>query len=273
VHQISGFAGRYAATGDPIPQRRRTMSCTYAERESARTRAFESVWKHELDAVFADVARYYDRANVFATLGWLDYLRSRFLSTVAVKPNDKILDVCAGTNVIGIDLLRREPSLRIYAIDRSRAMQEAGREAARSHGFDINASIEDVHRLPFPDNSFDAVTLQWATRHLRVIEVFSEIHRVLKPGGYFYHCDMLRPANKLVENAYCLYLTVCVSLISRAFGSGAAALRCRRYFTEAIRMFYSTEELSKLMTELGYVDVVGKSVLFGTVGFHKARKA
>ena len=78
----------------------------------------------------------------------------------------------------------------------------------------------------------------------------------------------LRPANELIENAYCLYLKVCVSVISRAFRSDAAALRCRRYFTDAIRMFCSTEELSRLLTELGYADVVGKSVLLGTVAFH-----
>ena len=245
----------------------------YAERETARFRAFESIWKHELDAVFADVAPYYDRANVFATLGVLDWLRSRFLATVDVRPDDRVLDVCAGTNVIGIDLLKREPTLRVSAIDKSAAMQETGRLVARRLGLEIDSHIGDVHRLPFPDNTFDAVTLQWATRHLRVIDVFSEIRRVLKPGGWFYHCDMLRPANKLVEHAYCLYLTACVALISRAFGSGAAARRCRRYFTDAIRMFYSTEELSNLMVELGFENVVGESVLLGTVGFHKARKA
>ncbi len=245
----------------------------YAERETARFRAFEFIWTHELDAVFADVAPYYDRANVFATLGVLDGLRSRFLATVRVGPNDRVLDVCAGTNVIGIDLLKREPTLRVSAIDKSAAMQETGRRAAKALGLEIDSHIGDVHRLPFPDATFDVVTLQWATRHLRVIDVFSEVRRVLKPGGWFYHCDMLRPANKLIEEAYCGYLTVCVALISRAFGSGAAARRCQRYFTDAIRMFYSTEELSSLMTELGFTDVVGRSVLLGTVGFHKARKA
>jgi demethylmenaquinone methyltransferase / 2-methoxy-6-polyprenyl-1,4-benzoquinol methylase len=249
------------------------MNSTYADREILRARAFDGIWNHELEAVFADVAKYYDRANIFATLGLLNGLRARFLSTIAVNPHDRVLDVCAGTNVIGIGLLTREPTLKVHAIDRSSAMQEVGAASARSLGLHIESAIQDVHRLPFPDNSFDVVTLQWATRHLRVIEVFTEINRVLKPGGVFYHCDMLRPANKLVENAYCLYLTVCVALVSRAFGSGEAALRCKRYFTEAIRLFYSTEELSRLLREIGYVDVVGKSVLLGTVAFHKATKA
>ena len=248
------------------------MNSRYIEKEGARSRAFDAIWANEIDAVFDDVASYYDRANVFATLGLLGHLRRSFLSTIEVHPGDKVLDVCAGTNIIGIDLLKREPSLDVHAVDRSRAMQEVGGRVARGHGFHIKSYIGDVHRLPFPDNSFDVVTLQWATRHLRVMEVLSEINRILKPGGRFYHCDMLKPANQLVEKAYYLYLTACVGLISWAFRSKAAALRCRRYFVDAIRLFYSTDEFSRLLTELGFESVAGKSVLLGTVAFHQARK-
>jgi len=252
--------------------KRDNMNCSYSEKESAREKAFESIWTNDLDAVFSDVANYYDRANVFASLGLLNRLRHRFISTIDIKPNDKVLDVCAGTNAVGINLLKRQPILDVYAVDRSVAMQEVGRGLAQRHGFRINSLICDVHHLPFPDNYFDVVTLQWATRHLRVIKVFSEINRVLKPGGYFYHCDMLRPANKFVEDIYCLYLRACLSLISRVFRSGSASLKCRHYFIQSIRMFYSTEELSNVLSELGYSNIIGNSVLGGTVAFHKARK-
>src|SRR3990172_11144430 len=189
------------------------MEFSYIAKENAREKAFSSIWTNDLDAVFSDVAGYYDRANNYASLGLLNRLRHRFVSTIDLQPGDKVLDVCAGTNIIGIDLLKRQPSLDVYAVDRSVAMQEVGRNLAQQHGFTIKGSICDVHQLPFPDNYFDVVTLQWATRHLRVIKVFSEINRVLKPGGYFYHCDMLRPANKVVEEFYYLYLKACLSLI------------------------------------------------------------
>ena len=52
----------------------------YVAMERARIDAFESIWSEDINAVFADVARYYDRANVFATLGLLNWLRSRFLA-------------------------------------------------------------------------------------------------------------------------------------------------------------------------------------------------
>ncbi|GAB4179825.1 MAG: bifunctional demethylmenaquinone methyltransferase/2-methoxy-6-polyprenyl-1,4-benzoquinol methylase UbiE [Rhodocyclaceae bacterium] len=249
------------------------MNDIYLLRESARERAFAPIWSNDLKDVFADVAAYYDRANSFATLGLIDRLRDRFLATIEVEAGQRLLDVCAGTNVIGISLLRRQPGLEVYAADRSAAMQEVGQDLAGRHGLHINSTICDVHHLPFPDDHFDAVTLQYASRHLRVVRVFSEIHRVLKPGGRFYHCDMLRPAGRITEELYCLYLKVCLAVVSHAFGSGAAAMRCREYFVQAIRMFYSTEELSELLRHLGFTRIVGTSVLAGTVGFHRASKA
>ena len=249
------------------------MNRIYTDMEQARERAFQSIWSNQIDAVFSDVAEYSDRANVYATLGLIDRLRRRFLSTMTIKPGATVLDVCAGTNVIGIDLLKKQPDLEVCAVDRSKAMQRVGRRVAEGQGLRVHSVICDVHDLPFPDNYFDVVTLQWATRHLRALKAFSEIHRVLKPGGHFYHCDMLRPQVKVVEKLYFFYLKMCLTLVSRAFGSGSAALGCRNYFVDAIRMFYSVRELSNALCELGFSDVVGRSVLAGAVGFHAARKA
>lgn len=248
------------------------MNCTYCKKEDDRKKAFEAIWENDINEVFSDVAYYYDRINAFASLGMLDRWRQNFISTIETRPNDRVLDVCAGTNVIGIDLLKRQPDLEVYAVDRSVEMQEVGSKHARRHGFTINGTICDVHKLPFPDNHFDVVTLQYATRHLRVMEVFSEINRVLKPGGHFYHCDMLRPSNKIVAGAYYIYLRACLTFLAWAFRSGKAAVQCQDYFIDAIRMFYSTEELTRLLSELGYSNIVGKSVMGGAVAFHRACK-
>lgn len=249
------------------------MPRTNHEKEDARKKAFEAIWANDINDVFSDVASYYNRINSFASLGMLDAWRRRFIATIDIKPKDKVLDVCAGTNVIGIDLLKRQSDLDVHAVDRSAEMQEVGMKDAQNLGFQINGVICDVHKLPYPDNHFDVVTLQYATRHLRVMDVFSEINRVLKPGGHFYHCDMLRPSNKLVEEAYYLYLRACLPLLSWAFGSGIAARKCSNYFIDAIRMFYSVDELSTLLSELGYSDISGKSVMGGAVAFHRACKA
>ena len=243
-----------------------------AAREMAREERFQTVWTQELNEVFADVAPYYDRANYVASLGLWDWFLQKFMATVDIRPGERVLDVCAGTNAIGIALLKREPTLEVHAIDRSREMQEVGRQRAEALGFRIRSTIDDVHKLPFPDNTFDVVTLQFASRHLRVRQVWGEILRVLKPGGRFYHCDMLRPANRTVETLYYAYLRFCLWFTGFMFRSGRAALNCKQYFIHALQMFYSEEELSHVLRDLGYVSVTSKSVFSGMMAFHRAVK-
>ena len=243
-----------------------------AARESAREERFSPVWNRELNDVFADVAPYYDRANDVATLGLCDWFRRSFFDTVALAPGLQVLDVCAGTNAVGIGLLEREPRLQVQAIDRSEAMLQVGRQRAEAKGFRIRSVIGDVHALPFPDHHFDIVTLQFASRHLGVRRVFGEIHRVLKPGGRFHHCDMLRPPNPAIETLYYSYLRFCVAFTAFVFGSGPAALKCKKYFVDALQMFYCPEELSIVLREAGFADIRVKTVLAGMVTSHTATK-
>jgi demethylmenaquinone methyltransferase/2-methoxy-6-polyprenyl-1,4-benzoquinol methylase len=243
-----------------------------ATREIAREERFNVVWTQELNDVFADVAPYYDRANTIASLGLWGWFLRQFMATVDIRPGERVLDVCAGTNAIGIALLKREPTLEVHAIDRSAAMQEVGRQRAEAQGFRIQSVIDDVHTLPYPDNSFDVATLQFASRHLRIRRVAAEIRRVLKPGGRFYHCDMLRPGNRTIERLYYAYLRFCLWFTGFAFRSGPAALNCKEYFIQALQMFYSARELSDMLEDVGYQDVTSRTVFSGMLGFHRAVK-
>jgi demethylmenaquinone methyltransferase/2-methoxy-6-polyprenyl-1,4-benzoquinol methylase len=245
----------------------------FETREDARLDAFRKVWDQHLDDVFDDVADYYDQANRFASLGQWDRLMDTFIPIIDPRPNERVLDVCAGTNAVGIAMLERESALEVHAMDRSEAMQRVGTRRANAHGFEIQSHIGDVHRLPFPDDHFDLVTLQWASRHLRVVDVFSEIRRVLKPGGRFCHGDMLRPESCLVEGLYYTYLRGCLTLTGLVYGSGRSALDARRYFIKALRMFYSSRELAELLRLLGFTNVSYRDVLLGTMAFHRAYKA
>lgn len=243
-----------------------------ATREIAREERFNAVWTQQLDNVFADVAPYYDRANTVASLGLWNWFLRRFMSTIPIHSNERVLDVCAGTNAVGIALLAREPSLDMHAMDRSAEMQAVGRQRAAAHGFRVHSTIGDVHELPFPDNHFDVVTLQWASRHLRIKRVLSEIRRVLKPDGRFHHCDMLRPANPAVEKLYYAYLRFCLAFTGFVFRSGPEALNCKKYFINALEMFYSADELSIVLEEIGFRDVSYKKIFAGMIGMHRAVK-
>ncbi len=246
------------------------VALDFSRREDARRDAFSRVWASALDAVFSDVAPYYDIASEVASLGLCSRWRRRFVDEIDAGPGERVLDVCAGTNGVGIALLRRQPDLRITAMDRSRAMQKVGRRLAGARGFEIDSVIGDAHRLPFPDSSFDVVTLQWASRHLAVVDVFTEVRRVLRPGGRFHHCDMLRPAHPGVAAAYGAYLWASLSATAIAFGSSREAWACRDYFVRAIDLFYSADELSALLAELGFAGISSEAAPGGVIARHRA---
>lgn len=243
------------------------------QREAYRQERFGKIWQQEIEDIFVDVAPYYDRANYVGSLGLWGWFSRRFMAMIEPKSGHRVLDVCAGTNAVGIALLKREPGLEVHAVDRSAAMQKVGQQHAKALGLNISSAIQDVHSLPFPDNHFDIVTLQWASRHLRVQDLFREIHRVLKPGGRFHHCDMLRPGNPLVERMYYGFLRLILPITGLLYGSGSAAMNARKYFIEAIEAFYTADELSEMLRRLGYCEVKSESLLAGMVGLHRAAKS
>jgi demethylmenaquinone methyltransferase/2-methoxy-6-polyprenyl-1,4-benzoquinol methylase len=223
--------------------------------------------------VFTAVAPYYDVASNLASLGLFNWWGRRFVSFIEVAPGDSVLDVCSGTNAVGIGLLRRQPDLWVFALDRNAAMQAVGDAKARSLGFDIKSIINDAHELPFPDDCFDVVTLQWSSRHLQVVDAFLEIRRVLKPGGRFYHCDMSRPESRPLEVLYSAYLRACVTITGLIFQSGSDAWHCRDYFVRTLRMFYSARELTDLLRNIGFSEVSDRRAPGGIMAYHKAVKA
>lgn len=242
------------------------------KREAERRKQFDTVWGHELNDAFADIAPYYDRGNRIASLGLWSSFNHRFIRSIGLRTNDKVLDVCAGTHAVGMALLRREPTLVVYGVDRSAAMLAVGQKKAIAKGLAIHSLVSDAHQLPFPDNHFDLVTLQFASRHLQVSKVFAEVLRVLKPGGQFHHCDMLRPANPVVRTLYFAYLKACLSFTSLIVGSGPDATRFKQYFVDALDMFYTPGELSDLMRQSGYENVRHDVVFAGMIGYHHAAK-
>jgi demethylmenaquinone methyltransferase/2-methoxy-6-polyprenyl-1,4-benzoquinol methylase len=244
----------------------------FGQREKHRHTLFSQTWGELIPKVFEDVPKYYRVGNIVASFGLWELWVWQFVRTIKLKPGDKVLDVCAGTNDIGIRLLRKEAAISVTAIDRSKEMQEEGARRARNYGVRIASVVQDVHELPFPDASFDVVTLQAASRHLRLEKLLPEIRRVLKPGGEFYHCDMLKPGNRLVAWLYLRFLRLSVAWTAWVFGSTLASRQCCDYFKDAIMNFYTPEELSEIFRLTGFTQVTcAKSIWGGMVGYHKAR--
>jgi len=255
------------------------MQTPLAVKEELRQKKLDSYWDNELNLVFNDIAERYDSANDFFSFGLWNLMRRRFVGRVKLPEGAEVLDVCAGTNAVGIDLLSKNPSFKITAIDRSEGMQRTGAIRAQEKGLKIKSIISDVHELPFADATFDGATLEAATRHLEVKRVFKEIYRVLKPGGSFCHHDLVKPKNPVVAFFYYQYLKVMIPITTFTFfrtkgpmGYRESALKLRSYFIEAINIFYTSDELTEILKEAGFRDIEAKSTAGGTAAMHIAKK-
>ena len=250
-----------------------------SRKEERRQEKLGGIWDNELKLVFDDIAEKYEHANAFISFGLWKRMRQKFIKWMNLSNGAQILDVCAGTNSVGIDLLLKNPSLNVTAVDRSQGMQRIGTQRASELNLSIKSVISDVHALPFSDNSFDIVTLEAATRHLEVNKAFEEILRVLKPGGHFYHCDLVKPKNQVVGFLYYNYLRIMIPVTSIIFfrttgflGMKESVIQLRDYFIEAIHIFYTSDELSEILEELGFKEIEAKHMLGGTVAIHKSKK-
>ncbi len=251
-----------------------TISEAFLKKEDLRLRLFGDTWRTLLPEVFRDVPTYYDRGNALASLGNCSRWSNKFAAAIHrhLSRGSKILDVCSGTHDIPLRLLALEPTLEIFAVDGSPCMTAQGQCRARQRNLTIRAHVCDAHTLPFADASFDAVTLQFASRHLKIVRAFKEIYRVLKPGGIFCHNDMLRPTSRAVLVPYLVYLRFSVWFTAKLFRSSAESMKCVGYFANAIRHFYTPRELTELLKEVGFVGIESRDFVTGVMSYHIAHK-
>jgi demethylmenaquinone methyltransferase / 2-methoxy-6-polyprenyl-1,4-benzoquinol methylase len=83
---------------------------------------------------------------------------------------------------------------------------------------------------------------------------------------------MLRPASKIIEIPYLIYLRFSVWLTAKLFGSSAESMKCVGYFANAIRHFYTPRELTELLKQVGFVGIESRDFLTGVMSYHISRK-
>ncbi len=226
-----------------------------------------------VERMFSEVPATYELVNHVLTLGLDIVWRRRAAKIAATAEGGQWADMCTGTGEMASRLRRLAPEgTKIYGIDFSEPMLEQARrkpEAAR-----ISFVRSDIKALPFPDASFDLVTMSFATRNINLskdilVRSFGEFYRVLKPGGRFVNLETSRPSFWPVRKCFHLYVWLFVKSIgSRISGSGAAYT----YLATTIPRFYSAQELADIMRKAGFDKVTFQQHLFGAAAIHQATK-
>ncbi len=222
-----------------------------------------------VNALFAAIATRYDHINDIQSLGLHRRWKLRMVELANVKPGNLALDVCCGTGDIARALAGR--GARVTGLDFSQEMLSVAKSReAVGQPSSVNYQHGDAMKLPFPDASYDVVTVGYGLRNLADWEVgLSEMVRVAKPGARLLVLDFGKPDNSLWRAAYFSYLRVCVPLFGLLFCRNAAAYA---YILESLKHFPAQRGVETKMQTLGLTEVSIHNLLGGAMSINVGLK-
>jgi len=208
--------------------------------------------------LFARIARRYDLINDLQSFGLHRSWKRRVVELAQIKTGDRALDLCCGTGDISFALARR--GAEVTGLDFSPQMLEVAEsrkqkaESGKQKQFPIsnfqfpNFLQGDAQAIPFPDNSFDIVTIGYGLRNLASWENgLTEMRRVARPGARLVVLDFGKPPNALWRAVYFAHLRCSVPLIGLLFCGNA---RAYAYILESLKNYPAQLAVAEKMREL-----------------------
>lgn len=215
----------------------------------------------EVQTMFDRIAPVYDFMNRAMTMG-LDRRWRTLTAGAVVRPDNRVLDVCCGTGDLALAAARAGG--RVTGVDFSQAMLAR----ARAKAPELDWVQADATALPFPDGSFDVVTVGFGVRNLADLEAgLRELARVLVPGGRIGCLEITRPRGVL-RPFFHLWFDGLVPLAGKALPGGAAY----SYLPASVRRFPGPDDLAAAMRRAGLAEVGWRLLGGGIVALHVGRK-
>lgn len=223
-----------------------------------------------IGALFDSISNRYDRFNHTSSMGIDRIWRRKAIKSLSKC--ETILDVAAGTADLCIEAVKRGKAEKVVGIDISEGMLNVGREKVSKSGFDgsIELIVADCAKLPFPDNSFDAVTCGYGVRNFAELDrSLSEMYRVLKPGGQLRILEFTYPQSRFVRFFYDFYFTRIVPKIGRKLTDNDEAFA---YFVNSVKNFAKGKDFLAILERNDFADARFKSQTFGISTLYSACK-
>lgn len=228
--------------------------------------------ERQVRRIFSEIAPRYDLLNHVLSLNVDRRWRRRAVDLLGWerRPRGRFLDACAGTYDLALELSGREGfEGEVVAADFALPMLVEGLEKLPEAG--VSPVCGDTLRLPFPDASFEGITVGFGVRNLADLSRgFAELQRVLRPGGNLVILEFTVPPNPLLRGLYLFYFTRILPLVGRIVSGHPWAYT---YLPESVREFPGPDELAALLEEAGFARVVQELVTGGIAALHVAEKA
>jgi demethylmenaquinone methyltransferase/2-methoxy-6-polyprenyl-1,4-benzoquinol methylase len=234
----------------------------------------------KVNDLFAAIARRYDLINDLQSFGLHRLWKRRVVRLAAVQPGNRALDLCCGTGDLAFTLAQH--GAETAGLDFSPQMLEVARQRSKetNANFSLLAPCSLLHNpdfiqgdaqaIPFPDNSFDVVTVGYGLRNLTSWECgLDEMFRVAKPGARLIVLDFGKPANLFWRKIYFTHLKCSVPLIGLLFCGNASAYA---YILESLKNYPAQLAVAEKMRGLKLANVRVINLLGGAMAINYGEK-
>lgn len=214
---------------------------------------------------FASISSRYDLLNSLLSFQVDRYWRWTTTRELSQFQTGSVLDLCAGTLPLSLELTRQAKLRQVLAVDFCEDMLRSGVKTLPNDGRKerIFPVCGDGEEIPAPDNTFWGCTVAFGVRNLsRTQKGLNEMHRVLKPKGKLLVLEFSRPSNPIIKPLYNFYLN---KVLPKIAGLVSGDKEAYEYLASSIAAFYEPEELLQMIRTAGFASAERKPLTFGIV--------
>ncbi|MCO6486024.1 MAG: bifunctional demethylmenaquinone methyltransferase/2-methoxy-6-polyprenyl-1,4-benzoquinol methylase UbiE [Saprospiraceae bacterium] len=223
--------------------------------------------KEQVTAMFNRISGRYDLLNKVLSMGIDRSWRKVLVHRLAGHAPHEILDVATGTADLAIAISRALPAASVAGIDIAREMLDIGKSKIVQQGLEDQIKLiqGDAEALPFPDASFDAVSVAFGVRNFENLDQgLGEMRRVLRPGGHVWILEFSQPQGWF-RPLFLLYFKYLLPLIGRLSSRDPKAYR---YLFESVQAFPEGKTFCDVMRNAGFREVKWTPLTFGTCSIY-----
>lgn len=232
--------------------------------------AEEGSKREQVEQMFDRISPKYDLLNRLLSMGTDQGWRRKVIRGVGQEPVDQLLDVATGTADLAI--MASKVAQRITGADISAGMLQHGRMKVEKAGLAERITLvqADAADLPFPDDTFDAITIAFGVRNFEDLpRGIRGMARVLRPGGRLFVLEFSQPRTTPFKQIFRFYFHRIMPLIGRMVSKDDAAYT---YLPESVDAFPQGKTFELILQDCGLREVHSRPLTFGVATLYTARK-
>jgi demethylmenaquinone methyltransferase/2-methoxy-6-polyprenyl-1,4-benzoquinol methylase len=223
--------------------------------------------------VFHSVADNYDLMNDLMSAGIHRLWKHMTIEMSGIRRGHKVLDIAGGTGDLAAKFSKIVGSEgAVVLADINESMLKVGRDRLIDRGIIENVmfSQADAQYLPFPDNTFDVITIAFGLRNVTDKDMaLRSMLRVLKPGGKLLILEFSKPTSSLLSKIYDTYSFNVLPRLGEVFANDSDSYK---YLAESIRMHPDQSSLLQMLDSAGFENTDFHNMTGGVVALHRGIK-